>query len=142
VVQRIALRDAAGTLADHDAELAFEHDLAVAARLADQIAGVRERVRRLQQIQRLGRHRELELLAQGCEVVPQRDDLARLAGHQQLDAGHREQRAGGLGGAVHVAAVHPYRLALERAETDPASLFEAHPAFDCSFHGIFLGTLG
>jgi hypothetical protein len=115
-------------LADDDAELALEHHLAFAQRLADGLAGGEEGVGRLQQVQRLGRHRQLELLAERVEVVPQRDDLGGLGGRERLELVQREHAAGRLRRGEHVAAVLAHMLAVQRAEARLAGAFEADPS--------------
>jgi hypothetical protein len=127
VAERLRLGDRGAGLADDDAQLALEHHLAVAQWLADARAGRKVGVGRLQQVERLRGHRQLELLAERMEVVPQRNDLGRLGRREEPHAREQEHAACRLRALEHVAAVLVHGIAFERAEARFAAVFETDP---------------
>ncbi len=66
------------------------------------------------------RWRLAELGRQRVKIIPQRDDLARGAGRQQLYAAQGQSESGGLMSAELIARIFGDGLAFEHAEADAA----------------------
>jgi hypothetical protein len=82
---------------------------------------------RLGEVQRVGRLRPAVLVGGGAEVVPQGQDLPRLAGRQPAAVGQRQALAGRPGVVEQVAGVHLHRIAVAQAEALGAGMAESHP---------------
>lgn len=115
--RRIGLAHIAAGLADHHAQFALVHHIAVVGCRHANRRAVRVKVAvGLEEIQRFRRNGLIELRRQRAEVVPERHHLVGHAGGEERDVLQRDAFAGGLGVGEEVAGVDGDGVAFESAE--------------------------
>ena len=121
-------RDVPALPADHDAELPLEEDPAsVGARPPDGPASRMRGGGGLEEVERLLRLAPAVLLGGRPEVVPEPDDLRRIAGGEHLGSVEGDPLVRGFGSGEEIARVHRDLAVLERADLDPAVVPDAYP---------------